>query len=312
MSRLRSVNTWLALLTLCLVFGATAASRVALATRTEALRQTLAAAPQLASTIAVAGSWQGISTALSTSGQSTPQTLSEQQGAEISGELRGDLNKGVVRLAPASADWVALTSQLNTLTSSPPGADGLPLKLEIAYRQPLNQHVRLVSGTFPAPPALAPASDHLPSKSRFYPVLPVLVTRQTAGTFGLKAGSRLKIPGPELPLIGQAPPITLTVSGIAAPIDPNAAYWTSDLTPAVPDLQGPPTAPYWVAGVLAAPGESDALQADFGRAGMNIQWMIPLALSSLTADQAQPFERRAHRRCASRDAAAVARYRGRL
>ena len=64
MSRLRSVNTWLALLTLCLVFAATAGVRVALATRTEALRQTLAAAPQLSSTIAVAGTWQGISTAL--------------------------------------------------------------------------------------------------------------------------------------------------------------------------------------------------------------------------------------------------------
>jgi putative ABC transport system permease protein len=288
-SRPRSVNAWLALLTLCLIFAATAGVRVALATRTEALRQTLAAAPQLSSTIAVTGSWQGISTALSAPGQSALQTLSEKQDTEITGELHGDLNKGVVRLAPTSADSVALTTQLNTLMSAPPGAGGLPVKLEITYRQPLNQHVRLVSGTFPAPPALAPASDHLPSKSRFYPVLPVLVTRQTARAFGLKAGSRLKLPGPELPLIGQAPAITLVVSGIVAPIDPDAAFWTSDLTPVVPDLQGPPTAPYWVTGVLAGPGESEALQQDFGRSGINVQWNFPLALSSLTASQAQPL-----------------------
>jgi putative ABC transport system permease protein len=278
----RGINVWLALLTFCLVFGATAGVRVALATRTEALRQTLASVPQLSSTIAVGGAWDAISTALSID---TPRkTLSEAQGAEITGELRGDLNKGVVRLAPASADWAALTTQLNTLTSAPPGAGGLPVKLEIAYRQPLNRHVRLLSGTFPKPPALA---SGLPRGASFYPVLQVLVTPQTATQFGLKPGSRLKIPGPALPLIAHTPAITLEVSGIAAPVAPDSAFWTSDATPVAPNVQGPPNSPYWIAGVLAGPGESEALQQDFGREGMNVQWLFPLAINNLTGDQAQ-------------------------
>jgi putative ABC transport system permease protein len=282
----RGVNVWLGLLTLCLVFGATAGVRVALATRTDALRQTLAAAPQLSATIEVAGTWQDIATALAPAGGPPQEDLSEDQGTEIGGELRGDLNKGVVRLAPASADWTALTTQLNTLTTSPPGAGGLPVKLEVSYRQPLKQHVRLVSGTFPAAPVREPA---LPPTVRFYPVLQVLVTRQTADQFGLKTGSRLEMPGPELPLIGQAPAITLVVSGIVAPIAPNSAFWTADEAAAAPNVQGPATSPYWVGGVLAAPGESTALQDDFGRAGIDVQWMFPLSLNSLTGSEAQPL-----------------------
>lgn len=281
----RIINVWLALLTLGLVFGITAGVRVALATRTEALRQTLAAAPQLSSTIVAAGTWNAISTALSIDTQA--KTLSEAQSAEITGELRGDLNKGVVRLAPASADWTALTTQLNTLTSSPPGAGGIPVKLEIAYRRPLNRHVRLLSGTFPKAPALAPPSDHVPRGAVFYPVLQVLVTQPTAQRFGLRPGSRLQLPGPALPLIGKTPPITLEVSGIVAPVAPDSAFWTSDAVPVAPIVQGPPNSPYWVAGVLAAPGESEALQQDFGRQGINVQWTFPLVVSSLTGDQAQ-------------------------
>ena len=83
--------------------------------------------------------------------------------------------------------------------------------------------------------------------------------------------------------------VTLLVSGIVAPVDPNSSFWTSDSTPAVPDLQGPPTAPYWVAGVIARLAESDAVQTDFGRAGITMQWRFPLALGSVTAQQAQPL-----------------------
>jgi putative ABC transport system permease protein len=286
----RGVNIWLALLTLCLVFAATAGVREALATRTQALRQTLAAAPALSSTIAVTGSWEAISSALAVPGQTSTPLLSEAQTTEISSELRGDLNKGAVRLQPQSADWASLTTRLNTLTPTPPGAHGTTVRLEIDYRQPLNQHVRLVAGAFPAAPAPAPASETLTSGDSFYPLLQVLVSQQTAAVFGLKPGSRVTVPGPENGLLGQAPQVILEVSGIVAPIGPGSAFWTSDPTAIAPALQMPPrSAPYWVGAALAAPGASEAVQADFGGIGIDVQWTFPLALNELNGQQAQPL-----------------------
>jgi putative ABC transport system permease protein len=272
------------------VFAATAGVREALATRTAALRQTLATAPTLSSTIQVAGTWQSISTALAVPFQRTTPLLSEEQTTEITGELRGDLSKGVVRLTPASTDWAALTTRLDTLTTPPPGTHGTAVKLEIDYKQPLSRHVRLLSGAFPGTPQPAPTSADLPAGVDFYPVLPVLVTEQTATRFGLKPGSSVKMPGPDLAVVGQAPVITLVVSGIVAPLEPNSAFWTSDPTPVVPALQIPQNSPsYWVGGALAGPGESEALQADFGRAGIDVQWMFPLALNDINGGQAQPL-----------------------
>ena len=285
----RGVNVWLALLTLCVVFAATAGVREALATRTEALRQTLAAAPSLSSTIAVTGSWQAISSALAGSFEPAPLLLSADETAEIARELRGDVDKGAVRLAPASADWAALTTQLTPVKPSPPGAGGAPVELEVACRQPLSQHVRLVSGAFPGVPLPVPVVEyHLPSVN-FYPVLPVLVTEQTAARFRLKVGSSVQIPGVELPSIGQTATVTLVVSGIVVPIDPGAAFWTSDPTAAVPALQVSADSSYWAGGVLAGPGESEALQTDFGYAGVTVQWMFPLQDNDFTGEQAQPL-----------------------
>ena len=290
----RSVNVWLALLTFCLVFTATAGVREALASRTAALHQTLGAFPVQASAITVAGSWQSISAVLpsrpATAGYLAPSLLSEQQTSEITSELRGDLNRGVVPLAPATADWAALTTELNPLTPTPPTTDGTPVDFEIAYRQPLARHVRLISGAFPKAPLPAPASDKLPPGVSFYPVLQVVVTKQTADQFDLRPGATLKVPGPLLPLIGKAPPITLVVSGIVAPTDPSSAFWTSDPTIATPDLVQPlEKAPFWLGEAIATPGESAAVQADFGSVGISVQWSFPLAVSDLTGQQAQPL-----------------------
>ncbi|HEY6492076.1 MAG TPA: FtsX-like permease family protein, partial [Trebonia sp.] len=152
-----------------------------------------------------------------------------------------------------------------------------------------SQHVRLVSGAFPGVPVpVAITEDHLPSVS-FYPVLPVLVTEQTAARFGLKVGSSVKVPGVQLPSIGQTSTVTLAVSGIVAPVDPSAAFWTSDPSAAAPALQVSADSSYWAGGVLAPPGESEALQTDFGYAGVTVQWMFPLQDNDFTGEQAQPL-----------------------
>ena len=73
----------------------------------------------------------------------------------------------------------------------------------MADRQPLSQHMRLVAGAFPGIPQPASASEHLPSGVDFYPLLQVLVTKQTAARFGLRVGSKVQMPGPELALAGR-------------------------------------------------------------------------------------------------------------
>jgi putative ABC transport system permease protein len=281
-------NVWLALLTLCVVFAAAAGVRETMATRTEALRQTLAAVPAQASTVTVSGSWGAIAPALAPQYGAESPFLSEEQTSEIASQLRGDLNKAAVPLAPASADWAALTTRLNPLAPVPPSVRGTPVQLEISYRQQLRQYARLVSGAFPGSPVPAASDQNLPPDVGFYPSLPVLVSEQTAAKFGLKPGSKLTMPAPNVELIGLR--ITLVVSGIFAPAAPNTAFWTSDATVEAPSLELPQAAPpYWTAGVLAGPGESEAVQDDFGQAGITAQWTFPLSVNGLSGGQAQPL-----------------------
>jgi putative ABC transport system permease protein len=293
---LQGSTVWLAVLTLCVVFAATAGVREALVTRTTALRQTLAAAPALSATIDVTGTAQGIRTALASPTDTYAPELSEQQTTEITDQLHGDLNQGVLRLAPGSADWAALDTQAIDLTPTPKSTGGIPVKLEIAYRQPLRQYMRLVAGSFPQSPVPAPASESLPGSQPFYPVMQVLVSEQTASRFDLKVGSRLTLPGPSDLLIGRSATVTIVVSGIVTAIDLNSAFWQSDPAAAIPSTQSPagaslgmPGSVYWVGGLLAVQGESAAVQDDFGYAGIIASWFFPLSLNDINGGQAQPL-----------------------
>jgi putative ABC transport system permease protein len=290
----------LGLLTLCAVFAATVGVREALVTTTRALRQTLAAAPPYARTITVSTSWDSVTTALRGTGSLLGGTsLSDAQVGEITGQLRADYDHGAVTLAPASADWAALTSGLNLVQSALPKTGSTPVKLEVAYRQPLTAHTRLMSGHYPAAP---PAPVKMPGtsgpvlpgpgrSSTYTPLLQVVVTRQTAVTFGLRTGSTMKVPAPQA-LGADGATVTFQVSGIVVPTDPGSAFWTSDATLTAPDLQGgaglsPP--PYWAGAVITGPGEAAAVQQDFGPGGLDLLWGFPLALGSITGPQAQPL-----------------------
>jgi putative ABC transport system permease protein len=295
----RSIYVWLALLTACAVFAATAGAREALSSRTQALRQTLATASLLAKTISVETSWAGVSEALFSVSHSASQRLSfaETQLAEITGQLHDTYNRGVVSLAPASTDWASMTSQLNEVQTALPATHGVSVRLEVSYRQPLSKNLRLVTGRLPAPPS--PASHPAPSSAStggniarqlpFFPALQVLVSTQTAARFGLRVGSKVQIPASRLALNGKGAPITLQVSGIVAPINPASSFWTADPTVDTPDLLQTPKNVYWVGGVIAGPGAATAMEADFGLANLELQWMFPLTLGSLQGQQAQPL-----------------------
>jgi putative ABC transport system permease protein len=298
MMRARGIHIALALLTLCAVFAATVGVREALVTTTQALRQTVASASSSTTDITVSGV---------PSFDSSPVSLTDAQVSEITRQLHADYDgydHGTVTLAPASADWASLTSQSATVQSPLPKVFGTAVDLEVTYRQPMSQYMRLVAGRFPAapPPAvLVPKNNAsggrpaaFPTGSATYtPLLQVVVTQQTAATFGLQVGSRVQVPAS-----GQASgsaTITLQVSGIVAPTDPSSSFWTADADASTPILQNagsliPP--PYWLGGVIAGPGEAVAVQQDFSTSfgsGLSMEWGLPLALGGITAQQAQPL-----------------------
>ncbi len=285
---------------MCAVFAATAGVREALVTRTQALRQVLAAAPPLGKTITASANWNAVSTALENAslGGVPVSNLTAGQITEISGQLHADFDHGAVSLAPASTDWESLTTGANLVQSALPAVGSTQVRLELTERQPLSQHMRLVAGHFPAaPPAPTVSKSRSPLRffpngnPRFYPLMQVVVTKQTAATFGLRVGSKVQVTSP-LSLAANGGLVTFQVSGIVVPVGADASFWTTDSAPLLPTLENPASIsppPVWVGGVIAGPDEADAVQTDFGQAGLAMQWGFPLALGSVTAQQAQPL-----------------------
>ena len=296
----RGIYVALALLTLCAVFAATAGVREALITRTQALRQTLAAAPSISKTITASGNWNAVSTALENAslGGVPVSNLTAAQITEISGQLHAGFDRGAVSLAPASTDWASLTTGANLVQSALPAVGDIQVKLELTERQPLGQHMRLVAGHFPAaPPAPKVSRTRSPlqffanGNPRFYPLMQVVVSKPTAATFGLRVGSKVRVTSP-LSLAANGGLVTFQVSGIVVPVDPDSSFWTADASPLAPTLENPASItppPIWVGAVIADPAEADAVQTDFGQAGLAMEWGFPLTLGSVTAQQAQPL-----------------------
>jgi putative ABC transport system permease protein len=301
--RPRGIYVALGLLTLCAVFAATAGVREALVTTTQAVRQTLGAAPASGRTIAVSVSGDSVSAALNNAnplrGQS--EELTDAQVTEITDQLHADYDgyqHGTVKLAPASDAWASVTSGLVTVTTTLPKVHGIPVRLEVTERQPVDQHLRLVTGHLPAAPApavplgqpaLGNGGRYVLGGPLYTPLIPVAVTKATAAAFGLRVGSKLRVPGAG-PLVSLTT-ITLQVTGIVEPVAPESSFWTADETPVAPSLQGqhdPNQLPYWVGGVITSDGAAEALQQDFS-AGLALQWGLPLDLGSITGQQAQPL-----------------------
>ena len=274
----------LAVLVFGCVFVATAAPREALASRTQAMRQTLGGALPQARSIVVASSWSGISSSVGNARRSSPfsfkasppANLTAGQLAEITGQLHDDLDRGVVHLAPLGQDWAGALSKPHTVTSSLPAVGGYEVRLEVSYRQPFAANVRLVAGRYPG----TTARPH---------TLEVAVSQQTARTFGLHPGSTVRDTGPDFALNGNLAPITLDVTGIVAPRDPASTFWTADPTLLAPDLTCDNCYPtsIWIGEVLAGQAEFGAVQRDFGPEGLNFQWELPMATGSVGGAQAR-------------------------
>ena len=300
--RPRGLYIWLALLTLCVVFAATAGAREALASRTQAVRQTLAATTPTTRTITVSAAWNDVQGALSSVDNNSGSLTSIVPPATIdgiTGQLHDDFNHAPITLTPTGTDWSSITTRLYLVNEELPRTGGTPVKIELTERQPFGPQMRVVSGHLPTatpiPQAVAgtgpipPAGAGKPGAKKQTATIQVAMTKQTAATFGLHAGSKFKITGPELATTGLATPITVLVTGIVVPLDPDSSFWNVDAGIVAADLQGPNTAPYWAGGVMVGPDEASELQTYFSSGNLQMDWVLPLDVSSLDGQQVQPL-----------------------
>jgi putative ABC transport system permease protein len=291
--RPRALYLWLAMLTFCAVFAATAGARETLASRTQAVRQTVAAALPTTRTITVSAAWSDVQSVISyVNNTGDPATIVPPATIDaITSSLHADFNRAPVSLTPAGTDWSSMTVPFNLIDGDLPGTGGTPVKIEITERQPFGPQVRLLSGHLPAAtPVPSPAAGTgQPGVRQPAAMLQVVMTRQTAATFGLHAGSEFVMPGSELASTGVVTPVTVLVTGIVVPVNPSSSFWGIDPGVLAADLQGPAQKRYWAGGVLAGPGEADELQSYFGSRNPQLEWVFPLDVSSLDGQQVQPL-----------------------
>jgi putative ABC transport system permease protein len=291
----RGIYLWLALLTFLAVFAATAGARETLASRTQAVRQTVAATVPTTRTITVSAAWHDVQSVISmVNNTGDPATIVPSATIDaITSSLRAGFNRAPVSLTPAGTDWSSMTVPFNVINDDLPGTGRTPVKIEITERQPLGPQVRLLSGRLPvATPVPAPAAgtgragDKHPAAT-----LQVVVTRQTAATLGLHAGSDFVMPGSELASTGTVTQVTVLVTGIVVPVDPDSSFWGADpgVLAAGLQFQGSPPSPYWAAAVIAGPDEAGELQSYFGSRNPRMEWVFPLDVSSLDDQQVQPL-----------------------
>ena len=149
--RPRGLYLWLALLTFLAVFAATAGARETLASRTQAVRQTLAATAPTTRTINVSAAWNDVQKVLSFDNNAIVNTSIVPPATidAITGQLHAVFNRAPVTLTPAGTDWSSITTPFTPVNGDLPGTGGTPVKIEVTERQPLGPQMRLLSGRFP-------------------------------------------------------------------------------------------------------------------------------------------------------------------
>jgi putative ABC transport system permease protein len=290
--RPRGLYLWLALLTFLAVFAATAGAREALASKTQAVRQTVAATLPLTRTITVSAAWNNVQGVLSSTNSANELTsIAPATIDTITDQLHADFNRAPVSLTPTGTDWSSITVPLTRLNGDLPGTGGTSVRMEVTERQQFGPQMRLLSGRFPVatPVPSRAAGAGKPGAESPTATLQVVMTRQTAATFGLHAGSEFVIGGSELASTGVVTPVTILVTGIVVPVDPTSSFWGFDPAVLAPDLQLQGKIPYWAGGVMVGPDEADELQSYFSSPNLRMEWVFPLDVSSLDSQQVQPL-----------------------
>lgn len=276
----------LALLAAGCVLLAVAGPRLALASRTDALRRLLAGTPPSATSLRVSASWNDIA-----SDQAQAYGTGLQQGAltdaEVSGmtsQLHDYFTTGLLHPTPVSQAWAGMTTNELDVADLLPSLHGQGAQLELIYRTPFTRYAALAAGRYPGLPNPAPSSRTTPANSV---ALDVAVSQATAARFGLRPGSVVRLKAPNL---GSHVQVQLRVTGVIKPRLPGSTFWTTDPTAAQPTQIVPLTGstPYWIGAVFVAPAEAVLLQQSFGPR-LAATWMLPLTFPGIRGDQAQPL-----------------------
>ena len=257
------------------VLAATAGPRLAQATGTRALQQTLGSVSPLDKSVVATTNWSLVNTSFGGGSEGGPAVqLTQANLAPVTSQLRRDFSGGPLTLGPQSANWAALTSEPYDRNRFPvlKKLRGIPAKLEVAYRYPLAGHLRLVAGSMPTAPLPSNAADT---------VIQVVITQALASGFGLETGSSVFIGVPSTENPGLIDDIQLVVTGIVEPTDPDSLFWTTDPLLPGPTLSYTPGGPLWIGAVIADPGELGAMQQIFGQDGLVMQWQLPVDTASL-------------------------------
>jgi len=262
----------LALLVAGCVFAAMAGPALSLHARSAALHETADKLAPTVKAVQVSANWTNFVDALvnfSGANQNVPvadQDLTATQLARITREIKTSLAGLPLPLGPG--DWYGLSAEPAAVAAgAAPSAvvAGRPPKLEVIYRDSLTSNAELVAGGYSA--GREPAGT-----------VAVTVSTPTAARFGLHPGSRMT-------LISPTGTITLAVTAIVRPRQAGSTFWTQDPLASQPSLVGNNT--YWAGGVFADPGQLAAMQTAFTGPGLEMNWEFPLAVSGLSADQAQ-------------------------
>src|SRR6516165_5797529 len=248
----------LALLVCACVFAAMTGPAVSLRTRSQALRQTLAATSPITRTVQADAPWDEFTSYMNTS---NPGYLGLGQSVNLTptqlAETQREIGQGLARLPVplAAGAWSGLVTHLLTVTAGagPRTFTGAPPQLELVYRNALPANATLVAGSY-AHGALPPGA------------LAGAATTQMAARFGLHPGSRVVVAIP-------TGPVKVVITAIVRMRGPNSTFWTKDSTVGLPYLMHAGSIRFWIGGVFTDPDQLVAMQEALGSSAIDMQWL---------------------------------------
>ncbi|MER7883738.1 ABC transporter permease [Streptomyces fimicarius] len=229
--------TALAVLVLVTAFLAAAFPRAVDAYESKGLRHDIATADAGRSTVEIARPQPGLE---------LPQ---EQREAETRNPELTRVGTALLKALPAPLRADASSVAYGVRTTKPsvatepwlPRPDAVPPKLTYVAQSGLKDHATLASGAWPTAP------DGVTEDSR---AVQGAVTEETAAELKVKVGATITL------LTAAQEPITVTITGIVAPRDPNGSYWSADPLLRSPSLVPDPSSSFpvnfWTGTVLLA------------------------------------------------------------